>query len=117
MIAPAKQHLERMLTGIELAQAVDTQQGGKKQRVNAAQKRRVAMMQQGKVIAGVRLRMGCDRLPELDHHRGKGMVLVEPKGTQMHAHTCDMGCDPYDLCARGNRLIAVNVHFCPQQNQ
>ena len=29
----------RMLTGIELAEAVDTQQGGKKQRLEAVQKR------------------------------------------------------------------------------
>jgi hypothetical protein len=53
--------------------------------------------------------MGLDRLPELGHHRAKGMLLVEPMGKQMHADTRHIGCDPYDLCPRGNRPIALST--------
>jgi hypothetical protein len=44
-----------MLLGIKRAEAVDTPQGGKKQGLKAAQKRLLAVMQQGKVIARMRL--------------------------------------------------------------
>ena len=71
--------------GIKRAEAVDTPQGGKKQGLKAAQKRLLAVMQQGKVIARMRLLIGLYRLRELSHHRVKGMLLVEPMGKQMHA--------------------------------
>ena len=43
------------------------------------------MMQQGKVIARMRLLMRLYRLGELGHNQAKGLVLVEPMGKQMHA--------------------------------
>ena len=76
-----------MLAGIEPREPVDTQQGGKKQRLKAAQKRLLTVMEQGKVIAWMRLLIGLYRLRELSHNRVKGMLLVEPMGKHMHADT------------------------------
>jgi len=42
-------------------------------------------MQHGKVIARMRLLLGMYRLRELSHHRGEGMLLVEPLGKHMHS--------------------------------
>jgi hypothetical protein len=84
VIVPANQRLERMLVGIKRAETVDTPQGGKKQGLQAAQKRLLAVMHQGTVIARMRLLLGLDRLRELRHNRVKGMLLVEPMGTHMH---------------------------------
>jgi hypothetical protein len=42
------------------------------------------MMQQGKVIARMRLLIGLYRLRELSHNRVKSMLLVEPMGKHMH---------------------------------
>src|SRR5215470_6420651 len=72
-------------------------------------KRRLAVMQQGKVIFRMRLLIGLDRLRQLGHHRAKGIVLVEPMGKQMHPDTRYMGRDPDDLCARGNRPMPPSV--------
>ena len=55
VIALAKQRRQRMLVGIECREFLDPQQGGKKQGLKAAQKRLLAVMQQGKVIARMRL--------------------------------------------------------------
>ena len=66
--------------GIKLAEAVDTQQGGKKQRLKAAHKRLLAVMQQGKVIAWMPLLIGLYLLLELSYNRFKGILLVEPMG-------------------------------------
>ena len=74
-----------MLAGIEPREPVDTQQGGKKQRLKAAQKRLFAVMHQGKVIARMRLLLGLYRLCKLSYNRVKGMLLVEPMGQHMHA--------------------------------
>ena len=71
--------------GIERGESVDAKQWRKKQRLKAAHKRRRAMMQQGKVVARMRVLMRLDRLRELGHNRAKGLVLVEPIGKQMHA--------------------------------
>jgi hypothetical protein len=43
------------------------------------------MMQQGKVVARLRVLLRLSRLGELGHHRAHGRVLVEPMGQQMHA--------------------------------
>ena len=43
------------------------------------------MMQQGKVVARMRVFMRRYRLSELGHNRAPGLVLVEPMGKQMHA--------------------------------
>ena len=85
MILPAKERGERMLMGIKGGEAVDATQRRKKQRLKAAQKRRLAMMYQSKVIARMRVFMRLYRLGELGHNRAKGLVLVEPLGKQMHA--------------------------------
>ena len=98
-----------MLVGIERGEAVDTQQGRKKQRLKAAQKRLLAVMQQGKVIVRMRLLIGLDRLRELGHHRAKGLLLVEPMGKQMHADKRQTGRDLDDRCARGNRPMACRL--------
>jgi hypothetical protein len=65
-----------MFMGIECGESVDATQRRKKQGLKAAQKRRLAMMQQGKVIARMRLLMRLYRLGELGHNRAKGFVLV-----------------------------------------
>jgi hypothetical protein len=98
-----------MLTGIELAETVDPHQGRKKQGLKAAQKRLLTVMQQGQVVVRMRGLIGLYRLLELRHHWGKGLLVVEPMGKQMHAHTREMGRDPDDLCASGNRLRAIRV--------
>ena len=77
--------------GIERGEAVDATQRRKKQRLKAVQKRRLAMMQQRKVIARMRVFLRLDRLGELGHNRAKGLVLVEPMGKQMHADTRQTG--------------------------
>src|SRR5882672_4938009 len=51
VIPPAKEGYKRMLMGIERGESVDAKQRRKKQRLKAVQKRRLAMMQQGKVVA------------------------------------------------------------------
>ena len=73
-----------MFVGIKRAEAVDTPQGGKKQRLKAAYKRLLAVMQQGKVVARMPLLIGLYRLRKLRHNRLKGMLLVEPMGKYMH---------------------------------
>ncbi len=85
--APAKQGPERMLAGLELREPVETQQGGKKQCLQAAHKRLLAVRHQGTGIARMRLLLRLYRLRELRHNRVKGMLLVEPMGTHMHADT------------------------------
>ena len=77
--------------GIERGESVDAKQGRKKQRLKAAHKRRLTMMQQGKVVARMRVLMRLYRLGELGHHRAQGLVLVEPMGKQMHADTRQTG--------------------------
>lgn len=77
--------------GIECGESVDATQRRKKQGLKAAQKRRLAMMQQGKVIARMRLLMRRYRLGDLGHNQAKGLVLVEPMGKQMHADKRQMG--------------------------
>ena len=86
--------------GIKRAEAVDTPQGGKKQGLKAAQKRLLAVMQQGKVIARMRLLIGLYRLRELSHHRGEGMLLVEPMGQQMHTDERQTGRNRDQLSLR-----------------
>jgi hypothetical protein len=81
-----QQCLERMLAGIEPGEAVDTEQGGKKQRLKAVQKRLLTVMQQGKVVARMYVLMGLDHLRELSHHRTKGILLVKPMGKQVYPH-------------------------------
>ena len=76
-----------MLRGIECGEAVDATQRRKKQRLKAVQKRRLAMMQQGKVVARMRVLMRLYRLEKLSHNRAKGLVLSEPMGKHMHADT------------------------------
>jgi hypothetical protein len=105
----SKQRGERMLVGSEPGEAVDTQQGRKKQRLPAAHKRLLAVMHQGKVVVRMRGLLGLYRLLELGHHWAKGMLLVEPMGKQMHAHTRQMGRNPDYLCARGNRPMALSL--------
>src|SRR6266705_1026073 len=109
MIAPAQQRWEWRLVGIEPGEAVDTQQGRKKQCLEAAQKRLLAVMQQGQVVVWMRELIGLDRLLELSHHWTKGLLLVEPMGKQMHAHKREMGRDPVDRCDRGHRLMACRL--------
>src|SRR5438552_15192322 len=53
--------------------------------------------------------MGLDRLRALGHHRGKGLLLIEPMGKQMPPHTRQTGYDLDDLCARGHRPMACSV--------
>ena len=48
-------------------------------------------MQQGKIIARMRLLIGLYRLHELSHYRVKSMLLVEPMGKHMHADPCQTG--------------------------
>jgi len=63
------------------------QQGGKKQGLKAPPQRLLAVMQQREVIVGLGALMGLDGLSELGDNRAKGIVLIEPMGKEMHAHT------------------------------
>jgi hypothetical protein len=76
-----------MLVGIERGESVEATQRRKKQRLQAAQTRRRAMMQQGNVVARMRVLMRLYCLGERGHNRAKGPVLVEPMGKQMPADT------------------------------
>ena len=87
LIAPAKQGPERLRAGLAPREPVETQQGGKKQRRKTAQKRLLAVMHQGQVLAWLRLLLGLSRLRALRHNRGKGLLLVEPMGNPMPADT------------------------------
>src|SRR4029450_10091169 len=104
-----------MLVGIESGEVVYPQQGGKKQRLQAAHKRLLAVMQQGKVVVRMRGLIGLYRLLELGAHRGKGgrgakdSFLVEPMGQKMYAHKRQMGRDPDHLCCRGNRPMTFSL--------
>src|SRR5712691_11026539 len=98
-----------MLAGIKPAQCVDAKEGRKKQRRKAAAQGRLAVMQQGKVVARMRVLVGLNHLYELGHNRDKGLVLVEPMGKQMHAHKRQTGRDSDDLCARGTRPMAWHL--------
>src|SRR5215813_423648 len=51
------------------------------------------MMQQSKVVFWIGSLMGLNRLLETGYHRLKGLLLVEPMGKQMHAHTRQMRRD------------------------
>jgi hypothetical protein len=55
LLAPPQQRLERRLVGIEPREAVGTHQGRNKQRLKAAQQRRLAGMPPGKVVARLRV--------------------------------------------------------------
>src|SRR5215471_1404411 len=98
-----------MLVGIELREAVNTPQRRKKQRLKAAQQRRLAVMPQGTVVTRMRGLIGRDRLRELGHHWAKGLLVVKPPGKQMHPYTRQTGCHVDDLCASGNRPMALNL--------
>ena len=74
-----------MFLGLEGGEAVDATQRRKTPGLQAVQKRRLAMMQQGKVVARMRVFMRRYRLRDLGHNRVQGPVLVEPMGKQMHA--------------------------------
>jgi hypothetical protein len=89
-----------MFMGIECGESVDATQRRNKQCLKAAQKRRLAMMQQGKVIARMRLLMRLYRLGELGHNRAKGLVLVEPMGKQMHADKRQTGHNVVEMPLR-----------------
>jgi hypothetical protein len=79
-----------MLVGIKRREVLDAQQGRKKQSRKAATQRLVAMMQQGKVVCGMGALIGLNRLLETGHYWLKGLLLGEPMGKKMHAHTRQM---------------------------
>jgi hypothetical protein len=85
VVPPAKERGERMCRGIACGASVDAPQRRKKPCLKAAQKRRLALRQPGKVSARMRVLMRRYRLGELGHNRANGRVLVEPMGTQRHA--------------------------------
>src|SRR6266436_6340280 len=71
---------------IQRGESVDPHQGRKKQRLKAPSQRLLAVMEQGKVVAGMRTLLGLYRLREWLHHRTTETLLVEPNGKQMYAH-------------------------------
>jgi hypothetical protein len=66
-------------------------------------------MQEGEVVTGVRLLMGCDRLLELSHNRVKGTLLIEPMLKEMHAHIGQTGLDADDVGAGARRSMTRGV--------
>ncbi len=92
-----------MLVGIELGESVNAKEGGKKQSLKPSTKGLVAVMQEGKVVIGVRLLMGCDRLVKPSHNRVKGACLIEPMRKEMHADIGQTGLDADDVGAGGRR--------------
>src|SRR5215510_9936803 len=51
------------------------------------------MRQQGKVVGWLCALMSLNRLLEPGHHRPTGILLIEPMGKKMHAHTRQMRRD------------------------
>jgi len=86
LVATANERLKRMLVGIEAAEAFNPSQRGQNQGLKTTPKGRVAVMQQGKGLTRMGALMLTDGLFEPRHHRLKGIVLIEPAGTQMHPH-------------------------------
>ena len=109
LIAATEHGGERMLVGIELGEPVDAKEGGKKQGLKASPQSLVAVMQEGKVVIGVRLPMGGDRLLELSHNRVKGALLIEPMRKEMHAHIGQTGLYADDVGAGGRRPMTRGV--------
>ena len=103
LITATEQGGKGMLVGIELGESVDAQEGGKQQGLKASPQRRVAVMQEGKVVTGMRRLMGCDRLLELRHNRVQGALLIEPMLKEMHPHIEQTGLEPDDLGAGSRR--------------
>ena len=95
--------------GIACGESVDATQRRKKQGLKAVQKRRRAMMHQGKVIARRRLLMRLYRLGELGHNRAQGLVLVEPLGTQRHADTRQTGHNLDEMSLRRRFFFARSL--------
>ena len=77
--------------GIACGASVDTTQRHTKQCVKAVHTRRLALMQQGKVSARMRLLMRRYRVGELGYNRAKSLVVVAPMGNQRHADTQQTG--------------------------
>jgi hypothetical protein len=71
--------------GSDRGASVDAKQWRKNQRRQAAPKRRLARMHQGKVGARMCVFRRRSHLRALGHNRAKGRVLVAPRGTQMPA--------------------------------
>ncbi len=109
LIAATEQGGERMLVGIERGEPVDAKEGGKKQGLKPSTQGLVAVMQEGKVVTGVHLLMGCDRLLELSHNRVKGALLIEPMLKEMHARIGHTGLDADDVGAGGRRPMTGGV--------
>src|SRR5258705_492292 len=95
-----------MLMGIEGGEPVDTQHGRQKQGLKAAPQRLHAVMQQGEIVTRMRVFIGFNGLLELGHHEANLIVLVEPRGKQMHAHKRQTRRDADNLCARATRPMA-----------
>jgi len=85
LVTPAHERLERMLVGITCAEALDTQQGGKKQRLKMSLQRSLTVWPQSQVIAHMPRLLGLYRLRELRHNWLKGLLLLKPLGKHMHA--------------------------------
>ncbi len=109
LIAATEQGGERMLVGIELGEPVEAKEGGKKQGLKASPQRLVTVMHEGKVVIGVRLLMGCDRLVKPSHNRVKGACLIEPMRKEMHAHRGQTGLYADDVGAGGCMLMTGGV--------
>ena len=92
-----------MLVGIELAEALNAKQGGKKQRLKTALKRSCVVLHQGKVIIRMRVLLGLDGLLEQVHDGAKDTLLVTPMGKQIHPHTQHMGGHLDDCSLWDNR--------------
>jgi len=60
-------------------------------------------MYEGKVVIGMRVLIGSDRLLELRHHRVKSPLLIEPMGTEMHPDRRQTGLELDDLGSGGRR--------------
>jgi len=65
--------------------------GAKKQRLEATPQCLFPVMQQGKVLVGMGTLIRLNGLRELDDDCAKALVLVEPVGKEMHAHTRQPG--------------------------
>ena len=98
-----------MLVSIERGESVDAKQWSQQECLKAALQRLLPVMQQRKVVVGMRSLMGLDRLLELVYNWAKCPVLIEPMRKEMHANTQQTGRDPHERCAGENRWTVFGL--------
>ncbi len=109
LITPTQQGGQWMLVGIELGETFNAKERGKKQGLKASPQGLVTVMHEGKVVTRMGLLMGRDSLLELSDSRVEGVLLIEPRLKEMHAHRGQTGLDADDHGVGGRRPMRGSV--------